>query len=78
MASNTGTSTFGHDGLYSWFILAMIVVCNFCSYGFIAGSMGVMSGYYPEVFGAERATTNVVASVASGVFSLAGEFTHYS
>ena len=78
MGSSSGIGTFEHDGLYSWLVLITIIFCNFSSSGFIGGNLGVKSGYYPDIFDAESARTNVISSVALGVFLLTGKSSHMS
>lgn len=74
MSKDTGLRIVETDGVYSWFVLVTIILCNFSSYGFIAGNSGVMSGYYPEMFEKEQATTNVISSIALGMLMFTGMY----
>ena len=67
------TKYFEQDGTYSWIVLVTIILCNFSSFGFLMGTLGPLSDFFPQVFDRDQAETNIISSTAMAVFSYASK-----
>ena len=63
-----------HDGPYSWIVLVVLILNTFSTYGFIAGNMGLLGDIFPAFFNEVEAKTNIITSVAFGVFLFSSKF----
>ena len=57
-----------HDGPYSWIVLVVLILNTFSTYGFMAGSVGLLGNAFPDVFDEDQTKTNIISSVAFGVY----------
>ena len=46
-----------HDGPYSWIVLVVLILNTFSTYGFMAGSVGLLGNAFPDVFDEDQTKT---------------------
>ena len=73
----TASDFYKHDGAYSWIVLVVLILNTFSTYGFIAGNMGMLGDAFPELFNEDPVKTNIVSSVAFGVFLFSSMYNYW-